>query len=143
MSGCEARKKSYSLRVCLNSDRTWPYHVMSQESAKMVPTSALKKEPLTLKNILLFFPVLPHCNISFYSYCDPVYTQIYFHILLLMQYSSDHELLLAFSTFPFPSSWYKLISISSGQTIFCFRAVFWESDDLYSRCVELLFPNIL
>lgn len=43
ISGWEVRKKSYSLRVCLKSDRTWPYQVMSQERAKMVPTSALKQ----------------------------------------------------------------------------------------------------
>lgn len=27
--------------MCLNSESTWPNHVMSHDSAKMVPTSAL------------------------------------------------------------------------------------------------------
>lgn len=33
--------------MCLNSESTWPNHVMSHDSAKMVPTSALKRKENT------------------------------------------------------------------------------------------------
>ena len=43
INGCEATKKSNNRLTYLFSDITWPYQVINQDKAKIVPTSDSKR----------------------------------------------------------------------------------------------------